>query len=189
MAPAPLLTSIPSTLEKALGQNLQDGEQVFVKIRGAFKEALICTDRRVLIAKAGFMTGQTFGSDMFQIPYSGIASVEVKFRIMSGYFEVSAGGVQNAPKHYWSSSRSQNPSMAPNCVSLNRTHVGPFRAASSFIMERVTNSRNPAKPSQYDNTREDDLPSALERLFRLKLDGALTNAEFEVAKKKLLIKD
>ena len=54
-----------------------------------------------MIVKSGFMTGQMFGSSVFQLPYGGIASAEVKYRILSGYFEVSAGGMQNTAKSYW----------------------------------------------------------------------------------------
>ena len=93
--------ALPDALEKVVQKNLATGETVLVRLKGAVKEALICTDRRVMIVKSGFMTGQMFGSSVFQLPYGGIASAEVKYRILSGYFEVSAGGMQNTAKSYW----------------------------------------------------------------------------------------
>lgn len=78
--------TFPAVLEKVVQGNLASGETVPVRLRAAFKEALVCTDRRVMIIKSGFMAGQMFGSDVFQVPYGNIASAEVKYRILSGYF-------------------------------------------------------------------------------------------------------
>ena len=100
------------------------GETILVQLKGAFNEALVCTSRRVMIAKSGFMTGQMFGSDVFQVPYGNITSAEVKYGIMSGYFQVSAGGVQNTVKSYWSTGRESSPRKAPNCVSLELQTAG-----------------------------------------------------------------
>jgi hypothetical protein len=55
-------------LERTLWKTLASGEQVFVQLRGAFTEALVCTDTRVIILKGGWMTGQLFGTDAFQCP-------------------------------------------------------------------------------------------------------------------------
>ena len=64
-----MIEPIPNGLEAALRQALSPGEQVFVKLRGTYKEALLCTSTRVIILKAGWMTSQLFGTDMFQCPY------------------------------------------------------------------------------------------------------------------------
>lgn len=180
-----LIQAIPGGLERTLGESLTDGETVTIKLKGAFKEALICTDRRVLIAKSGFMTGQMFGGDLFQLPYAAIASAEVKFRLISGYFEVSAGGMQNTAKSYWSTDRNSDPAKSPNCVSLNsRAMANTFRQACTFIMEKVSASRTmPATPAQ---SVETDIAGAIERLWKLHADGALTRDEFEAGKLKLL---
>jgi hypothetical protein len=55
-------------LERTLWKTLASGEQVFVQLRGAFTEALVCPDTRVIILKSGWMTGQLFGTDTFQCP-------------------------------------------------------------------------------------------------------------------------
>lgn len=181
-----LLTEIPNALQKVLSANLGSDEQVLVRIKGAFKEALVCTDRRVMIVKSGFMTGQMFGSDVFQVAYGGIASAEVKYRILSGYFEVSTGGMQNLPKSYWSLDKNVRAENAPNCVSLNsRSQAASFRNACSFIMQRIELLRRaPVAPAS--GTGDVDIASALERLLRLKADGVLDQAEFDAAKRKLL---
>jgi hypothetical protein len=130
-----IIETIPSGLKKSVTATLAPGERIFFQLKGAFKEALVCTDRRVIIAKSGFMTGQIFGSDIFQLSYAGVASAQVKFYLITGYFEVSAGGVQNTEKSYWATGPgNRNASRSPNCISLNRRNMLPkFQQAASFI--------------------------------------------------------
>ncbi len=139
-----------------------------------------------MIVKSGFMTGQMFGSDIFQLSYGSIASAEVKYRILSGYFEVSAGGMQNTGKSYWSSDKKADPAKAPNCVSLNnKTQAANFRSACAFIMDRIEQARRPAAASP-SVSAEIDIATAIERLWKLKVDGALDQAEYDAAKAQLL---
>lgn len=138
--PAPpsanLIDELPGRLEKALSELLEPNETVHIKLKGAFKEALVCTNKRVLILKAGFMAGQTFGSNVFQSPYRNITGVQVKKHLITGYFELSAGGVQNQPTSYWQSGQN-SPERRENCVSLNSNDAfRKFREASTFILSR-----------------------------------------------------
>ncbi len=89
-----------------------------VQLKGAFTEALICTDFRVLIIKGGRMTGQVFGTDTFQCNYLNIAAAEVRFHLVTGYFELSMGGMQNTPKSFWQVSKKPTAARASNCVSI-----------------------------------------------------------------------
>ncbi len=184
-----LIHAIPGGLQKTLDKNIAAGETVLVALKGAFKEALICTDRRILIMKAGFMTGQTFGSEVFQLSYSSIASAQVKYRILSGYFEVSTGGMQNTDKSYWSQDKALDPAKAPNCVSLNsRRQADLFRRACTFISEHIDLYRRSPVMSPVQNSEVSplDISSAIERLWKLKLEGAIDQSEFEAAKSRLL---
>jgi hypothetical protein len=63
-----MIEQIPDRLERTLRQTLMPNERVLVKLKGAFKEALVCTDARVLILKGGWMTGQILGTNTFQCP-------------------------------------------------------------------------------------------------------------------------
>src|SRR5438309_9798326 len=112
------MEQIPDRLERTLRDTLGPDERVFVKLRGAFKEALVCTDCRVIILKGGWMTGQLFGTDTFQCPYLNIAGVEVKFHLLTGYYQVNAGGMQRSEKSLWNTDRRVNASTALKCVSL-----------------------------------------------------------------------
>lgn len=179
-----LLEDLPDRLEAELKKLLSPGERVLQKIKGAFKEGLICTDRRVIILKGGFMTGQIFGNDAYQEPYSNIAGVQVTFHLMSGYFELNAGGMQNSMKSYWSSNRKSDPSKAPNCVSLNsRRQAEKFRSACSFILTKIDESRRgvvAASPAPVS------IPEQISQLAGLRDQGILTAEEFEAKKKDLL---
>jgi len=176
-----LIVLLNPKFEKAIADALEPGEEVLVKLSGAFKEALVCTDRRVMIVKMGFMTGNTFGNNVFQLPYEHISSVEVKFGLLSGYFEMSAGGMQNTPKSYWSQTKGNSPQTSPNCVSLNRALGVSFKEAVKFIMARKT--RQPAATaSAVPAAAIDDPVAMIERLGGLRDRGLLTEEEF-VAKK------
>jgi hypothetical protein len=131
-----MIEQIPDRLERTLRQTLMPNERVLVKLKGAFKESLVCTDARVLILKGGWMTGQIFGTDLFQCPYSNVAGAEVRFHLVTGYFELSAGGMQNTPKSFWEGGDKPAAAKAPNCVSISGPDMAQkFRQACTFIMQ------------------------------------------------------
>lgn len=190
-----MVEKLPGRLERRLKEMLRPDETVHIKLRGAFKEGLVCTNTRVIVLKGGFMTGQVFGTDTFQLPYSNVASVEVKFHLITGYFEVSAGGMQNRPKSYWSTDTSVDPAKAPNCVSLNsRGQARKFREACSFILARTTDTKRgnsppgdapPEVPSARHASQAEVLAS-IERLGDLRSKGIISEDEFQSKKADLL---
>jgi hypothetical protein len=134
-----MIELLPEKLERALSRSLAPNEQVFIKLRGAFKEALVCTSMRIIILKAGWMTGQLFGTGMFQCPYVNVAGAQVNFRLVTGYFELSTGGMQNTPKSFWNNDQGVSAAKAPNCVTISGPRRAEmFRDACSFIMERAS---------------------------------------------------
>jgi len=181
MNDANLIWNLPGRLSRIVQENLTPGEQVIVKLKGVFNEALVCTERRVMVIKSGFMTGNTFGSDIFQVPYANITGAQVNAHLLTGYFEVSAGGIRNQPKSYWQTDKN-SPEKSPNCVSLNRGLFTPFRAASNLIIERVYRAHAPQNAS-------DNPPTGtvlLEHLAKLRDAGILSDAEFEAKKTEIL---
>jgi len=134
-----MLEPTPKRLERALSATLAPSEQVFIKLRGAFKEALVCTSMRIIILKTGWMTGQLFGTGRFQCPYANVAGAQVNFRLVTGYFEVSTGGMQSTPKSFWNNHQGVSAAKAPNCVSISGPQrAAKFRDACTFIMERAS---------------------------------------------------
>lgn len=180
-----LMEDLPDRLEAELQKLLSPGEPVLLKMKGAFKEGLICTDRRVIILKGGLMTGQIFGNDAYQEPYTNIAGVQVTFHLISGYFELNAGGMQNTRKSYWSSDGKSDPAKAPNCVSLNnKKQAERFRNACSFILTKIDESRRVTAVGQGPATLS--IPEQIGQLASLRDQGILSPEEFEAKKKDLL---
>jgi hypothetical protein len=178
-----MIEPIPDRLERALRQTLAPDEQVFIQLKGAFKEALVCTDSRVIVLKGGWMTGQLFGTDTFQLPYVNVAGAEVRFHLLTGYFELSAGGMQGTPKSFWQGGSKPPAAKAPNCVSISGSgQANNFRQACAFIMSMATGGRQPHA------TTADGAVAVLERLARLRDSGALSEAEFRQKKAQLLPK-
>jgi hypothetical protein len=60
----------------------------------------------------------------------------VNTHLITGYFELSAGGVQNVPTSYWSKGKS-SPQQRENCVSLGRAFFQKFQRAANFIMTKA----------------------------------------------------
>lgn len=187
----PLIDHLPYRLEKAVSSQLLADEQADVKLKGAFQEALICTNRRVLIVKRGFMTGHLFGSETFQASYANIAGVQVNFHLMTGYFEVSQGGMQNRATSYWTGGAEK----LPNCVSLNNRRMKEaFQQACAFIMNRIEEERRPViesgrvVPGSHSRAGTDaaDILSAIERLAKLKSTAVISEEEFTAKKNELL---
>jgi hypothetical protein len=130
-----MIEQIPDRLERTLRQTLAPGERVLLKLKGAFDEALVCTTTRVMILKGGFMTGQIFGTGTFQCPYSVVAGAEVNFHLLTGYFELSTGGMQGTPKSFWEGGKKPTAAKSPNCVSISGSDMAQkFRQASALIM-------------------------------------------------------
>lgn len=175
-------------LEKYLAETLRPDETVHVQLKGAFKEALICTDKRVIILKTGFMTGQTFGVNMFQLPYSKITGAEVKFKLMSGYFELSSGGVQNTEKSYWNNQKGKSPQESPNCVSINdKKTAEKFREACTFIIYKIEDTNQVTGAKEAAVSKEDiPVPALIKQLADLRDQGILSEDEFQTKKLELL---
>src|ERR1039458_9217163 len=130
-----MIELLPSKLENELRLLLSPREKVFAKLRGTFSEGLVCTSTRVIILKSGFMTDQLFGTNTFQLPYSQITGVRVRFNLFTGYFELSAGGMQNTDKNFWDNDKQFSPAKAPNCISINgRRNAPKFHRPFGWIL-------------------------------------------------------
>ena len=180
-----LVVTLPHRMEEVLLGLLSPGEVIHIKLKGSFQEALVCTDYRVIILKRGIMTGQFFGNDVFQFPYSGIAGAQVKWHLGTGFFELNSGGMQNTPKSYWSNNKygGTDAKSSPNSVSLNSKELAnAFRQACGFIMARI----NPATEQQPQQAQTVAVADEIVKLLELRNCGALTQEEFEAQKARIL---
>jgi hypothetical protein len=176
-----MIEPISEKLDRALTRALTPNEQVFVKLSGVYKEALVCTSSRVIILKAGWMTGQWFGTDMFHCPYRNVAGAQVNFHLITGYFELSAGGMQNTRKSFWNTDVAVSAAKAPNCVTVSgRDRADKFRKACAFIMQMASGG------SRSEIQLSGDSIYTLERLAKLRDAGVISSAEFESKKAQIL---
>ena len=104
-------------------------EAVHVKLKGICKEAPVCTDKRIMILKPGYMTGHFFGMSVFQMAYRNITDAKINTHVITGYVEVSGSGVQNEPASDWASN-SSSPQRRDNCVSLTRGLFSKYQRAA-----------------------------------------------------------
>ena len=130
------------------------------------------------------MSGHLLGKNSFQLPYRNISSVQVNKHVLSGYFEISSGGIQNTNKSYWSSDIDRSPQKAPNCISLTE-HFDKFREACVFINNKIQEISNP-KVQVVTQEPVNDIPTQIRKLADLKESGILSESEFQQKKAELL---
>lgn len=168
-----------------LRKYVDEKEKIFVLLRGAHKEYLICTDRKVYIIKEGFMTGHTFGSGIFKISYESITNVEIDFHLLSGYFEISTGGIQNKKYNYWSSDDKYDPAKQPNVISLTNVERADFTKATHIILDKIGEK----KSNNVDvNLSTKSVADEIREFKKLLDDGIISHEEFDKKKKELLDK-
>ena len=160
-------------------------ENLKVALKGAFKEYLFADENEVYIYKNGFMTGHLFGSSVYKLPYKNISSVNINYHLLTGYFEVSAGGVQNQPTSYWNHDDKSDPSKMPNAISLaGQDQAKIFRVAADEINKMISESDSKSNVQVSQSTT-----SAVDEIKKYKAlldDGVITKDEFNAKKKQLL---
>lgn len=128
------------------------------------------------------MTGHLFGDNTFKMPYRNITNVEVSFGFGGGYFEVSAGGIQNTDKIFWSTDKKSDPAKQPNTISLTASHKAIFIEASNLILEKISEINTPSSTLLQEESVADEIRKFKELLD----DGIITQEEFDAKKKELL---
>jgi hypothetical protein len=99
-------------------------ETVFVVLVGGFGQALIALPDRMIIAKAGFMSGNSFGGKVTAFPYREVTGIEIHTGFATGVLVVqtpSFPGTQAGS--YWSNEKNANPSHLPNTIPLPSKRV------------------------------------------------------------------
>jgi hypothetical protein len=176
-APEPLVEPLPGNLRKGLERNLQDGEAVAASARTSAGEAIVVTDRRVLVIKAGLITGAgLFGARTRSIPYSRIVAVDLRLAPMGGHLKIATMGLQQLPD-----ATSFKLNNDENTVSFGHSRKEYMRRVAALIVDRVRASQPPAAPPP-----SGDLAGQLTALAGIRDRGLLTDAEFEQAKARLL---
>ena len=178
------LSALNGKTQKLLQGHLAPGESVQICLVGNSSQALIATDRRLMVAKAGIMAGATFGGTVTSFNFGDVNGIEVQTHITTAVIEVITAGYQNREVSYWSSDKKSDPYKLPNCVPIQKSQVPGFQAQLHAIRELIFAAKNPAA-SAAPSAPPADLAGALERVVALHAAGALNEGEFAAAKSRI----
>jgi hypothetical protein len=206
------LSVLPAKTAKLVRGHIAPDETVFLVLVGGFGQALIALSDRMLIAKAGLMSGNTFGGKVTAFPYREVTGLEIHTGFSTGVLVVqtpSFPGTQAGS--YWSKGKNQNPAELPNTLPLPSKrvveswhgHLQTLRAAISgggllsnapeppaqlgppVLIQPIAPPIPSSRPVQSQSS-SDGLAGQLRELAGLRDSGVLSDAEFAQAKAKLL---
>ena len=138
--------------------------------------------KRARNAFAFFAIG-SFGAKVTQFNYQTITSIEVRFNLIKGVFEISAAGVQGRDRAYFGSNKN-SAYEAPNCIPLPSQDKLRFERASNVIQDMVAASKTSENPQ--NSFHVVDRTEQIRKLSALFNDGIITKEEFEEKKVMLL---
>ena len=179
-APVELVQPLPGNLGKGLRDNVEEDEIVEAAARTSAGEAIAVTDRRVLIIKAGFVTGAgLFGARTRSIPYSRIVAVDLRLGPLGGHLRIDTTGLPR-PSDLTSFKLNND----ENTVSFGIPRKPYMKRVAAIITSKVRDAHTVTVEASTEPSR--DLGARLTELARIRDEGVLTEAEFEQAKARLL---
>jgi hypothetical protein len=178
------LNEIHSRSMKLLGDALSPGEEVICRLAGMSKsQSLVLTDRRAFIIKVGWRSGQTLGGKVSSFEYRNINSVEVRASMMTGVFEIAAGGVQGREAAYFGKDKSSAWKL-PNTLPIAKKQMKDFQLGAQAIRERSSTAQHPA--AVVAAPAPPDVMDQIRKLGTLHAEGVLSEEEFASKKAELL---
>lgn len=171
-----LVTKLKGKLGKAFADTITDEERVDVCIQpSAQGEAIAVTDKRVIIIKAGKISGAGyFGANAKSFYYNQITSVDLRIGMTGGHLQLSAAGTTEVKDKGFMSMIE-----AENAITFTGKHKEHMKVITEMIRSRLGKTET----SSASNTSTAD---ELKKLADLKEQGILSDEEFEAAKKRLL---
>jgi hypothetical protein len=203
------LRVLPAKTLKIVRPHISQNEAVFLCLVGGFGQALIALGDRVLIAKAGLMSGNVFGGKVNTFPYREITGVEIHTGMTTGVLVIqtpSFPGIQAGG--YWTKGKG-NPAELPNAIPLpNKNVVAAWQEHLALLRTGIASGGlKPADTTQHPDlgppifltpiappapANAPDVPTSggiadeIEKLAKLRDSGVLSDEEFAQAKTKLL---
>jgi hypothetical protein len=167
-------------LARELERNVGGDDDVRICIRGDLGHAIVCLDDRLLVLKAGFHAGTTFGAMAATIYYRDVTGIQIRTQLLSGWIEISSPSFPGRERRRFFQPRTGDRDVykVPNCIPIYKRHVEAYATALVRLRRLVAaaKSEQPATPTVND----------LERLVALREQGWLDDGEFAAAKAKLL---
>ena len=168
-----------------LQQNLSADEKILGTVIGNFGQAVVATDRKVLIIKSGMMSGQTFGGKATSFDYRALVGVEVRQGFAQGEFEILAGGLANNQSNRIRGK--VNMAEQPNGLVFPKVSVSSFNAMATKIREMSASVHQPSAAAQ-QVPDENPTIAAIRQLSELLREGIISEEEFASKKADLLSK-
>jgi len=170
-----------------LAQTLLPGAKVLSQCVGLKGQALVVTDRKVLIIKTGWMAGSTLGAKVTTFDYRTITSAEVRTGPLMGAFSLSSGGIQQRDRTYWDVNSPDGAYKSPDAVPISKAQAPDFQMAAALIRElAASESARLAGAQPIAPQPQTDPIEQLKRLAELRDAGVLTPEEFDSKKAELL---
>jgi hypothetical protein len=165
-------------LARELARSTGDDESVRLCLRGDLGHALACLDDRLVVLKAGFHAGTTFGSMSATMYYRDVTGIQVRTHLLSGWIEISSPSFQGSDakrtRMVGPSSRERDVYKLPNCVPIQRRHAAAYVEPLGELRRLISLAKLEA--------RDAGVVDELERLAALRREGLLDGDEFAAAK-------
>jgi len=183
-----LIEELTGGLKKACEQNVMPNDAVLVRLNGLSGEALVATQSRVLVLKAGYASGAMFGQKAKSFPYEDISSVEYSCGLTQGRIQITASGsveARHGHRQHDVLGAYADARQAENVCNFPSSKKRLFQEAANVIRRQVEQARRAARETAA-TTQPDDIPTQIKKLAELKAAGILTEDEFEKKKSELL---
>jgi Short C-terminal domain len=177
---------------------LQPGERYEVIIVGAFQQAVVGTDRRVIVYKAGPKSGTRFRRTAASWAYGEIQDIEIWGGGKGGAITVHPVVADQRVERYGAAGHG-SPQQAPNAISLASRPGSAVVDRVEYLRERVAAARGGVGPpsvgrpagtttgrSAADAGGTAETAEELRKLGELREEGLLTEEEFQAKKAELL---
>jgi len=166
-------------------------------------QVLVGLGQRLLVIKVGFFAGATGGGRVSSYPYTDVVGIQTNTGFVNGALVVQVAGVNTTPGDFWASSRpgqagrNDDPFKLPNVVPITKrtltVHALDLERVRTLIREaRGTSQANNSAPPPPVAAAADagpdgaDISQQLRTLADLHSSGALSDAEFEAAKRRVI---
>ena len=173
-----------------MDENISKNEIVHAALNGNPGEALIVTEERIIIIKAGFSSGAMFGQKAKSFLFEHITTVEVSCGLIEGRIQVTTPGTIESA-HGWRQIFPLNASIdanqAENVVTFTRDQKNKFQVAAEIIRNIISLKKKPQQILQQQIIQQtESLPDMLKKIAELKELGIISEEEYQAKKKSLL---
>jgi putative oligomerization/nucleic acid binding protein len=167
---------------------LEPGERIFVIVNGAYQQAVVGTDRRVFVYKAGNKTGSMWRRKLASWTYAEVADIELQAGVKSGVLTVHPHVMDPAIARYGAAGHG-SPQQSPNAITFAAKPGSMVVHRVEALRERVAAAHGAPQPASAEAPAADstdEIADEIRKLGRLRDDGLLTEEEFQAKKAELL---